>query len=222
MDENNRRFFRNFISSTQTPEENVSSQNSQIPPNLQYPEFSSSTPYLPQVQPYPFVPMYPRAPYPMPPSNYWQNTNNPYLTPSTYYGYHNPQPNDSPMEKEPATPTSVLETQLSERETPIDLEHLDKVDVGGEGKKKLSNWSKTEDEFNEYKLVKKAEYDLKQKQLEVEDIKAKAALARSEAKNRAIMPRECEILNKDTSQMSAQQLIIHERLCEDIRERWNP
>ncbi|KZV32195.1 hypothetical protein F511_29770 [Dorcoceras hygrometricum] len=95
----------------------------------------------------PFVPMYPRAPYPMPPLNYWQNTYNPYLTPSTYYGYHNPQPNDSPMEKEPATPTSVPETQLSERETPIDLEHLDKVDIGGEGKKKRSNWSKAEDEL---------------------------------------------------------------------------
>ncbi|KZV38758.1 Antitermination NusB domain-containing protein isoform 1 [Dorcoceras hygrometricum] len=38
-------------------------------------------------------------------------------------------------------------TQLSERESPIDLEHLDKVDVGGEGKKKRSNWSKAEDEI---------------------------------------------------------------------------
>ncbi|KZV31867.1 hypothetical protein F511_39197 [Dorcoceras hygrometricum] len=113
----------------------------------------------------------------------------------------------------------------SERETPIDLEHLDKMDVGGEGNKKRSNWSKFEDEdvsidldaddedthpigqqaakrkgkrkfksdiqgmtenfntmreqFNEYKPLKKAEYDLKQKQLEVEEIKAKYALARS-------------------------------------------
>ncbi|KZV14534.1 protein STRUBBELIG-receptor FAMILY 3 [Dorcoceras hygrometricum] len=51
------------------------------------------------------------------------------------------------MEKEPATPTSVPETQLSKREIPVDLEHLDKVDdVGGEGNKKRSNWSKTEDE----------------------------------------------------------------------------
>ncbi|KZV37401.1 hypothetical protein F511_01269 [Dorcoceras hygrometricum] len=82
----------------------------------------------------------------MPPPNYWPITNNPYLTPSTYYGYHNPQPNDFPLEKEPATPTSVPETQLSERETLIDLEHLDNVDVGGEGKKKRSNWSKAEDE----------------------------------------------------------------------------
>ncbi|KZV38262.1 hypothetical protein F511_36478 [Dorcoceras hygrometricum] len=86
----------------------------------------------------------------MPPPNYWQNTNNPYLTPFTYYGYHNPQPNDSPMEKEPATPTSVRETQLSERETPIDLEHLDKVDVGGEGEKKRLNWSKPEDESGDH------------------------------------------------------------------------
>ncbi|KZV39796.1 Myb family protein-like protein [Dorcoceras hygrometricum] len=252
MDENNRRFFRNFISSTKSPEENVSSQNSQIPPNLQYPEFSSFTSYLPQVQPYPFVPMYPRAPYPMHSPNYWQNTNNPYLTPSTYYGYHNPQPNDSPMEKKPATATSVPETQLSKRETPIDLEHLDKVYVGGEGKKKRSNWSKAEDESGEHMVRTKKtrtsesgasntssnqdlsidldaedeetrpiEYDLKQKQLEVEEIKEKDALARSEAKNRAIMLREYEILNKDTSQMSAQQLIIHERLYQDIRERWN-
>ncbi|KZV54410.1 Myb family protein-like protein [Dorcoceras hygrometricum] len=83
------------------------------------------------------------------------------------------------------------------------------------------NFNSMREQFNEYKLVKKAEYELKQKQLEVEEIKAKAALARSEAKNRAIMLREYEILNKDTSQMSAQQLIIHERLCEDIRERWN-
>ncbi|XP_073291075.1 uncharacterized protein [Primulina huaijiensis] len=72
------------------------------------------------------------------------------------------------------------------------------------------NYSNIFAKFTEYTSVKKSEVDLKQKQLEVEEIKAKAALSRSEAKNRRLKLKEYEILNKDISQMTEELLIIHE------------
>ncbi|XP_075499260.1 uncharacterized protein LOC142537646 [Primulina tabacum] len=83
------------------------------------------------------------------------------------------------------------------------------------------NYNNVFAKFTEYTSVKKSEVDLKQKQLEVEEIKAKAALSRFEAKNRRLKLKEYEILNKDISQMTEEQLIIHECLCQDIRLRWN-
>ncbi|XP_075515520.1 uncharacterized protein LOC142550166 [Primulina tabacum] len=52
--------------------------------------------------------------------------------------------------------------------------------------------------FTEYTSVKKSEVDLKQKQLEAEEIKAKIALSKYGAKNRRLKLKENEILNKDT------------------------
>ncbi|XP_073153389.1 glutathione S-transferase T3-like [Henckelia pumila] len=83
------------------------------------------------------------------------------------------------------------------------------------------NYDSIFSKFNEYTNVKKSEVDLKQKQLEVEEIKAKASLSNAEAKNRRLKLKEYEILNKDTSQMTTEQLIIHECLCKDIRSSWN-
>ncbi|XP_075481304.1 uncharacterized protein LOC142522012 [Primulina tabacum] len=62
--------------------------------------------------------------------------------------------------------------------------------------------------FTEYTSMKKVEVEveMKQKQLEVEEMKAKAAMAKVQLK-------EYAILSKDTSQMTYEQLIIHERLC---------
>ncbi|XP_075473349.1 uncharacterized protein LOC142504356 [Primulina tabacum] len=68
--------------------------------------------------------------------------------------------------------------------------------------------------FTKYKSIKKAEVEMKQKQLEVEEMKAKAAIAKVQLK-------EYAILSKDTSQMTYGQFIIHERLCQEIRGRWN-
>ncbi|XP_073137884.1 uncharacterized protein [Henckelia pumila] len=83
------------------------------------------------------------------------------------------------------------------------------------------NYNSIFSKFNEYTNVKKSEVDLKQKQLEVEKIKAKASLSNAEAKNRRLRLKEYEILNKDTSEMTTEQLIIHECLCKDIRSSWN-
>ncbi|XP_075515926.1 glutathione S-transferase T3-like [Primulina tabacum] len=68
--------------------------------------------------------------------------------------------------------------------------------------------------FTEYTSMKKVEVEMKQKQLEVEEMKAKVAMAKVQLK-------EYSILSKDTSQMTYEQLIIHERLCQEIRGRWN-
>ncbi|XP_042415091.1 uncharacterized protein LOC122004235 [Zingiber officinale] len=73
--------------------------------------------------------------------------------------------------------------------------------------------------FTEYTSVKKSEVDLKHKQLEIEEIKTKVALSKSEAKNHRLKLKEYEILNKDTSHMTKEQLIIYECLCQDIRSR---
>ncbi|XP_073153874.1 glutathione S-transferase T3-like [Henckelia pumila] len=83
------------------------------------------------------------------------------------------------------------------------------------------NYNSIFSKFNEYTNVKKSEVDLKQKQLEVEEIKAKTSLSNAEAKNRRLRLKEYEILNKDTSEMTTEQLIIHECLCKDIRSSWN-
>ncbi|XP_073298534.1 uncharacterized protein [Primulina huaijiensis] len=270
----------------------------------------------------------------------------PYFTPSVVHGYitlhTNVMPFTSPMSNEPVTPTFVPETQLSDRESPIEVVNLEKTVSNAEGSRKRSNWTKIEDEvlarsfvtisddpiidndqktdafgdvfsyrsghsdedilrfayekyrsenngvafnlehvwriikdrlmftpqsadhyvatkktktsesgasntssnqemsidlddedtrpmpqkatkrkgkdrvkstiedltvnynnifakFTEYTSVKKSEVDLKHKQLEVEEIKAKAVLSRSEAKNRRLKLKEYEILNKDTS-----------------------
>ncbi|XP_074556854.1 uncharacterized protein LOC141812758 [Curcuma longa] len=354
----------------------------------------------------------PRSPYQPLPAEYWQNMSHPYFTPPVVHGYGTPHTTGMsftpPMSNEPATPTFVPETQLSDRESPIEVVNFEKVVSNAEGTRKRSSWTKVEDEvlarsfvtisddpiidndqkadafwgrvasyynenrpsgsktrsanvirshwhntiqkkvyrfnanynsvyssyrsghsdedilrfayekyqsenngvafnlehvwrivkdrpmftpqsadhfvatkktrtsesgasntssnqnvsidlddedtrpmgqkaakrkgkekvkstmedlainynnifakFTEYTSVKKSEVDLKQKQLEVEEIKAKAALSKSEAKNRHLKLKEYKILNKDTSQMTKEQLIIHECLCQDIRARWN-
>ncbi|XP_073132172.1 glutathione S-transferase T2-like [Henckelia pumila] len=83
------------------------------------------------------------------------------------------------------------------------------------------NYDNIFSKFNEYTNVKKSEVNLKQKKLEVEEIKAKASLSNAEAKNRRLKLKGYEILNKDTSQKTTEQIIIHECLCKDIRSRWN-
>ncbi|XP_073133774.1 uncharacterized protein [Henckelia pumila] len=83
------------------------------------------------------------------------------------------------------------------------------------------NYDSIFSKFNEYTNVKKSKVDLKQKQLEVEEIKAKTSLSNAEAKNRRLRLKEYEILNKDTSKMTTEKLIIHECLCKDIRSSWN-
>ncbi|XP_073066031.1 uncharacterized protein [Primulina eburnea] len=237
----------------------------------------------------------------------------------------------SPTENEPTTPTFVPETQLSDRESPIEVVNLENVDSGAEGRKKRSTWRKVEDEvlarsfvtisddpiidndqkaeafwgrvasyyndnrpadrpmftpqsvdhlvstkkartsesgasntssnqdvslhvdlieeenrpmgqkaakrkgkckmrsdmecmttnldnmfakFTEYTSMKNVEVEMKQKQLEVEEMKAKAAMGKVQLK-------EYAILSKDTSQMTYEHLIIHERLCQEIRGKWN-
>ncbi|XP_075486241.1 uncharacterized protein LOC142525839 [Primulina tabacum] len=67
--------------------------------------------------------------------------------------------------------------------------------------------------FTEYTSMKKVEVEMKQKQFEVEEMKIKAAMAKVQLKKYAI-------ISKDTSQMTYEQLIIHERLCQEIRGRW--
>ncbi|XP_075473300.1 glutathione S-transferase T3-like [Primulina tabacum] len=52
----------------------------------------------------------------------------------------------SPTENESATPTFVPETQLSDRESPVELANLEKTDFGAEGRRKWSTWTKVEDE----------------------------------------------------------------------------
>ncbi|XP_075473438.1 monodehydroascorbate reductase, chloroplastic/mitochondrial-like [Primulina tabacum] len=54
--------------------------------------------------------------------------------------------NLDPTENEPATPTFVPETQLSDRESPIEVVNLENVDSSAEGRKKRSTWRKVEDE----------------------------------------------------------------------------
>ncbi|XP_073016649.1 glutathione S-transferase T3-like [Primulina eburnea] len=55
----------------------------------------------------------------------------------------------------------------------------------------------------------------------IEEMKAKAALNKSEAKKSKYLLKEYEILSKVTSQMTPEQFIVHEHLCDQIREKWN-
>ncbi|XP_042404778.1 uncharacterized protein LOC121994976 [Zingiber officinale] len=55
-------------------------------------------------------------------------------------------PFTSPTENEPFSPTFVPETQLSDRESPIELVNLEKVDSDIASRRKRSTWSKVEDE----------------------------------------------------------------------------
>ncbi|XP_073049634.1 uncharacterized protein [Primulina eburnea] len=75
--------------------------------------------------------------------------------------------------------------------------------------------------FTQYTDIKKSESEWKQKELAIEEMKAKAALNKSEAKKSKYLLKEYEILSKDTSQMTPEQLIVHEHLCDQIREKWN-
>ncbi|KAG6516420.1 hypothetical protein ZIOFF_026885 [Zingiber officinale] len=253
----------------------------------------------------------PRGPHQLLPAEYWQNMSHLYFTSSVVHGYGTPHTTGMSftpsMSNEPATPTFVPETQLSDRESPIEVVDLEKAVSNAEGTRKRSSWTKVEDEvlarsfvtisddpiidndqkadafwgrvasyynenlplgsnirsanvirshwhntiqkkstdhfvatkktrtsesgasntssnqdvsidldyedtrpmgqkFTEYTSVKKSEVDLKQKQFEVEEIKAKTTLSKSEAKNRRLELKEYEILNKDTSQMTKEQL----------------
>ncbi|XP_042437118.1 glutathione S-transferase T3-like [Zingiber officinale] len=55
-------------------------------------------------------------------------------------------PFTSPTENESFSPTFVPETQLSDRESSIELVNLEKVDSDTAGRRKRSTWSKVEDE----------------------------------------------------------------------------
>ncbi|XP_042441479.1 glutathione S-transferase T3-like [Zingiber officinale] len=133
--------------------------------------------------------------------------------------------------KKTRTSESGASNTSSNQDVSIDLDYEDTRLIGQKaakrkGKKVKStmedltvNYNNIITKFTEYTSVKKSEVDLKQKQLEAEEIKAKAALSKSEAKNRRLKLKEYEILNKDTSQITKEQLIIHECLCKDIRSR---
>ncbi|XP_042415315.1 glutathione S-transferase T3-like [Zingiber officinale] len=136
--------------------------------------------------------------------------------------------------KKTRTSESGASNTSSNQDVSIDMDYEDNHPMGQKaakrkGKDKVKstmedltvNYNNIITKFTEYASVKKSEVDLKQKQLEIEEIKAKAVLSKSEAKNRRLKLKEYKILNKDTSQMTKEQLIIHECLCKDIRSRWN-
>ncbi|XP_074560370.1 uncharacterized protein LOC141816499, partial [Curcuma longa] len=93
----------------------------------------------------------PRSPYQSLPAEYWQNMSHPYFTSPVAHGYGTPHTTGmsftSPMSNEPATPTFVPETQLSDRESPIEVVNVEKVISNAEGTRKRSNWTKIEDEI---------------------------------------------------------------------------
>ncbi|KAG6470469.1 hypothetical protein ZIOFF_071542 [Zingiber officinale] len=72
-----------------------------------------------------------RGPYQSLPAEYWQNMSHPYFTPSVVHGYgtlHTTGMSFTPsMSNEPATLTFVPETQLSDRESPIEVVNLEKA-----------------------------------------------------------------------------------------------
>ncbi|XP_042401310.1 uncharacterized protein LOC121991366 [Zingiber officinale] len=136
--------------------------------------------------------------------------------------------------KKTRTSKSGASNTSSNQDVSINLDYEDTHPIGQKtakrkGKDKVKstmedltvNYNNIITKFTKYTSMKKSEVDLKQKQFEVEEIKAKAALSKSEAKNRRLKLKEYEILNKDTSQMTKEQLIIHECICKDIRSRWN-
>ncbi|XP_073314759.1 uncharacterized protein [Primulina huaijiensis] len=125
--------------------------------------------------------------------------------------------------KKTKTSESGASNISSNQEVSIDLDDEDTRPMGQKAAKRKGkdrvkstiedltvNYSNIFTKFAEYTNVKKYEVHLKRKQLEVEEIKAKAALSRSEAKNRRLKLKEYKILNKDKSQMTEEQLIIHE------------
>ncbi|XP_042423209.1 uncharacterized protein LOC122010802 [Zingiber officinale] len=73
----------------------------------------------------------PRGPYQPLPAEYWQNMSHPYFMPSVVHGYGTPLTTGmsftSSMSNEPAPPTFVPETQLSDRESPIEVVNLEKT-----------------------------------------------------------------------------------------------
>ncbi|KAG6468061.1 hypothetical protein ZIOFF_072627 [Zingiber officinale] len=92
----------------------------------------------------------PRGSYQQLPAEYWQNMSHPYFTSSVVHGYGTPHTTGMPftasMSNEPATPTFVPETQLSDRESPIGVVNLEKAISNAEGIRKRSSWTKVEDE----------------------------------------------------------------------------
>ncbi|KAG6532855.1 hypothetical protein ZIOFF_006713 [Zingiber officinale] len=74
----------------------------------------------------------------------------PYFTSSVVHGYGTTLTTGlsftPSMSNEPATPTVVPETQLSDRESPIEVVNLEKAVSNAEGIRKRSSWTKVEDE----------------------------------------------------------------------------
>ncbi|XP_042415314.1 uncharacterized protein LOC122004504 [Zingiber officinale] len=114
--------------------------------------------------------------------------------------------------KKMRTSESGTSNTSSNQDVSIDLDDEDTRPMGQKAAKRkeknkvkltiedlIVNYNNIITKFTECTSVKKSEVDLKQKQLEVQDIKAKAALSKSEAKNRRLKLKEYKILNKDTS-----------------------
>ncbi|XP_042449040.1 glutathione S-transferase T3-like [Zingiber officinale] len=74
----------------------------------------------------------------------------PYFTSSVVHGYGTPHTTGMSfthsMSNEPVTLTFVRETQLSDRESPIEMVNLEKTVSNAEGTRKRSSWTKVEDE----------------------------------------------------------------------------
>ncbi|KAG6475419.1 hypothetical protein ZIOFF_064639 [Zingiber officinale] len=74
----------------------------------------------------------------------------PYFTSSVVHGYGTPLTTGMSftplMSNEPVTLTFVPETQLSNRESPIEVTNLEKAVSNAEGTRKRSSWTKVEDE----------------------------------------------------------------------------
>ncbi|XP_042465687.1 uncharacterized protein LOC122048155 [Zingiber officinale] len=92
-----------------------------------------------------------RGPYQSLSVEYWQNMRHLYFTPSVVHGYGTPHTTGMSftpsMSNEPAMPTFVPETQLSDRESPIEVVNLEKAVSNAEGTRKRSSWTKVEDEI---------------------------------------------------------------------------
>ncbi|XP_042396556.1 glutathione S-transferase T3-like [Zingiber officinale] len=73
--------------------------------------------------------------------------------------------------------------------------------------------------FTEYTSIKMAEVEMKKQQLKVEEMKANATEMKTKAALAKVKLKEYAILSKDTSQMTEEQLIIHEHLCQEIKGR---
>ncbi|XP_042426004.1 uncharacterized protein LOC122013853 [Zingiber officinale] len=93
---------------------------------------------------------HPMCSYQSLPAEYWQNMSHPYFTSSVVHGYGTPHTiglSFTPsMSNEFATLTFVPETQLSDRESSIEVVNLEKAVSNAEGTRKRSSWTKVEDE----------------------------------------------------------------------------